>query len=217
MSSLVKKLEVVDEYFEKKSESEKIMLIVMIAGVVGFLAYLSFFDYAKRLHDQSILQQKTLTKKIHDEEVYLRTISKNGDQNYRSKKYDKEIAEKKVTLKAYNKKISIINKNLDKLSDMLFNQKSWSIFLNSITNQAANNQVDIEKIINKYVDNNGSFGHVLEIGLQCKGEFKNIVKFINDLEQNTLVTDVYQSKIYSEANESGVFSDIHISVWGVNH
>jgi hypothetical protein len=77
--------------------------------------------------------------------------------------------------------------------------------------------VELGLLSSKYVDNNGSFGHVLEIGLQCKGKYKNIIGFMNDLEQNTLVTDVYSSRVYSDANKSSIYSDINISVWGVNH
>jgi len=103
------------------------------------------------------------------------------------------------------------------LSDLLFNKKSWSLFIDSITDRAAFNNVEISLLANNHVvDNNNSFGHVLEVGLRCEGEFKSIVDFINDLEQNTLVTDIYHSEIYADANRSIIVSDINISVWGVN-
>ena len=99
---------------------------------------------------------------------------------------------------------------------MLFNQKSWSKFLNSVTHKAEIQNVDLEYITNEYVDNNGSFGHVLEIGIGCKGEYKNIVKFMNELEQNVLVTDIFQSQMVSDINSSYTVADINISVWGIN-
>jgi hypothetical protein len=43
------------------------------------------------------------------------------------------------------------------------------------------------------------------------------LKFMNDIEQNRLVTDIYGSKIYKDANSSFINADISISVWGVNH
>ena len=100
---------------------------------------------------------------------------------------------------------------------MLFNQKSWSIFLDSITDKAEIQNVDIQYITNKYVDTNGSFGHVLEIGVGCKGTYKSIVKFMNELEQNVLVTDIYGTSFSLEHNSSKIVSDINISVWGINH
>jgi len=217
MSYIADKLEAMDSYFEHKSEAEKWIMILFFAGAVAFFAYSYFFPYAKSLYDQSVLRHKTITKNIHEEKVYLKSISKNGDREYKVKQYTQEIADKKNTVKAYNKKIEVINGNLNKLSDLLFNEKSWSLFLDSVTNRAASNGIQINKLTNKYVDNNNSFGHVLEIGLNCEGSFENIIAFMNDIEQNTLVTDIYHSNIYADNNRSTIVSDINISVWGVNH
>ena len=217
MSYMADKLEAMDTYFEHKSESEKWIMILFFAGAVAFLAYSYFFPYAKNLYDQSVLTHKTITKKIHEEKTYLKSISKNGNRNYKVNLYTREIKTKKGNVASYKKRISVINSNLDKLSDLLFNQKNWSLFLDSITHRAAANGIQINKLTNKYVDSNGSFGHVLEIGLNCEGGFKNILHFINDMEQNTLVTDIYSSNIYTDINKSTIISDINISVWGVNH
>jgi len=100
---------------------------------------------------------------------------------------------------------------------MLFNQKNWSIFLNSITQTAEKENVDISYINNEFLNSNGNFGHVLEINLGCKGSYKDIVKFINDIEQNKLVTDIYGTNIYLDDNTSEIVADINISVWGINH
>ena len=217
MSYMADKLEAMDEYFENKKESEKWIMIFLFAGAVAFLVYSYFFPYAKNLYDKSIVTHKTISKKIHEEKTYLNSISRNGDRNYRLNLYNKEIKEKKESIKFQKQKIGVIDGNLNKLSDLLFNQKSWSLFLDSITHRAAVNNIQINSLINKYVDSNGSFGHVLEIGMNCEGGYKNILQFINDMEQNTLVTDVYSSNIYTDANKSTIISDINISVWGVNH
>ena len=99
---------------------------------------------------------------------------------------------------------------------MLFNQKNWSIFLNSITSKAELQNVDLSYIRNTYVDNNGSFGHVLEVGVGCRGDYKSIVKFMNELEQSILVTDIYGTELHMDENSSKVVADINISVWGIN-
>jgi hypothetical protein len=100
---------------------------------------------------------------------------------------------------------------------MLFNKKSWSTFLNSITHTAQENNVDIRYITNQYLNSNGNFGHVLEITVGCKGSYKGIVKFINSIEQNRLVTDIYGTDIYLDVNSIDIVADINISVWGINH
>ena len=216
MKFIEDKLEELDAYFAPKKESEKWLIIIGIAGFITYLAYDYLLPYTEQMHKKSEVALKAVEKSIKDNTIYLNSITVNGDRDYYIKKYTQDIANKKNRITKTNKKIAFIDMNLNKLSDMLFNQKNWSIFLNSITDRAAVQDVDIQYISNKYVDNNGSFGHVLEVGIGCRGDYKNIVKFMNEMEQNVLVTDIYDTQMHMDGNSSKVVADINISVWGIN-
>jgi len=217
MKFLEDKLETLDTYFASKKESEKWMLILGTAGVIAYLGYSLLLPYTEELYNKSEKTKKRIQKSIADNNTYLNSITVSGDREYYVKKYDNDIIVKKKKIVNVNNKIKFIDNNLEKLSDMLFNQKSWSRFLNTITLKAEIHNVNLDYISNQYADNNGSFGHVLEIGLGCKGEYKSIVKFMNELEQNVLVTDIYGTRFISDANSSEIMGDINISVWGINH
>ena len=216
MKFIEDKLEELDTYFAPKKESEKWLIILGIAGFITYLAYDYLLPYTEQMHKKSEVALKAVEKSIKDNSVYLSSITVNGDRDYYIKKYTHDIDNKKNRITKMNKKIVFIDMNLNKLSDMLFNQRNWSIFLNSITDRAAVQDVNIQYISNKYVDNNGSFGHVLEVGIGCRGDYKNIVKFMNEMEQNVLVTDIYGTQMYMDGNSSKVVADINISVWGIN-
>jgi cell division protein FtsB len=216
MKFLEDKLEELDAYFAPKKESEKWLIILGIAGFITYLAYDFLLPYTEQLHKKSEVAKKAVEKSIKDNTIYLNSITVNGDRDYYVKKFTQDIAKKKQQIKKTKEKIAFIDKNLNKLSDMLFNQKNWSIFLNSITDKAEIQNVDLKYIRNQYVDNNGSFGHVLEVGVGCTGDYKNIVKFMNELEQNVLVTDIYGTQLSMDDNTSKVVADINISVWGIN-
>ena len=217
MKFIEDKLEALDTYFVPKKESEKWLVILGVAGIITYLAYAYLLPYTEEMFKKSEKNKNRIEKNIIDNNIYLNSITENGSRENFIKKFDNDIINKKDKIVKTNKKIIFINKNLDKLSDMLFNQKSWSKFLNSITDKAAIQNVDIQYITNKYVDNNGSFGYVLEIAIGCKGEYKGIIKFMNELEQNTLVTDIYGTKFLLDSNSSNIVADINISVWGINH
>jgi len=217
MKFLEDKLEALDAYFAPKKESEKWLLILGVAGIIAYIAYAYLLPYTETMYKKSETTKKSIQKSIIDNNTYLNSITVSGDRNYYVKKFDNDIARKKANIIKINEDIKFIDKNLEKLSDMLFNQKSWSKFLNSITHKAEIQNVDLKYIANNYVDSNGSFGHVLEIGLGCKGKYKSIVKFMNELEQNVLVTDIYGTKFTSDVNSSDAIGDINISVWGINH
>ena len=217
MKFIEDKLEELDVYFAPKKESEKWLLILGVAGIIAYIAYAYLLPYTEKMYQKSETSKKSIQKSLADNETYLNSITVNGNREYYVQKFDRDIVTKKDNIVNIKKKITFINNNLEKLSDMLFNQKSWSKFLNSITNKAEIQKVDIQYITNKYVDNNGSFGYVLEIGIGCKGDYKGIVKFMNELEQNVLVTDIYGTKLSLDQNTSQVAADINISVWGINH
>ena len=217
MKYLEDKLEALDIYFAPKKESEKWVVILGLAAVIAYLGYELLLPYTEDLYKKSERSKKSIQKSITDNNIYLNSITVGGDREYYVKKFDNDIVVKKKKIVDTTNKIKFIDSNLEKLSDMLFNQKSWSKFLNSVTHKAEIQNVNLEYITNDYVDNNGSFGHVLEIGIGCKGEYKNIVKFMNELEQNILVTDIFQSEMVSDTNSSYTVADINISVWGINH
>lgn len=218
MKFLEDKLEALDIYFAPKKESEKWVLILGLAAVIAYLGYELLLPYTEDMYKKSERSKKSIQKSIKDNNIYLNSITVGGDREYYVKKFDKDIVDKKKEIVNTTNKIKFIDSNLEKLSDMLFNKKSWSKFLNSITSKAEVQNVDLQYITNKYVDEHkGNFGHVLEIGLGCKGKYKNIVKFMNELEQNVLVTDIFQTDFTSDTNSSNVIANIQISVWGINH
>jgi len=217
MKFIEDKLEELDIYFAPKKESEKWLLILGVAGIIAYLGYSLLLPYTEDLYNTSERTKKRIQKSIVDNNTYLNSITVGGDREYYVKKFDNDILRKKKNIVHINNKIKFIDSNLEKLSDMLFNQKSWSRFLNSITQKAEIHNVDLEYITNSYTDNNGSFGHVLEVGLGAKGNYKSIVKFMNELEQNVLVTDIFKTELILDNNSSDIKADIHISVWGINH
>ncbi|HHO42367.1 MAG TPA: hypothetical protein ENN12_03305 [Epsilonproteobacteria bacterium] len=217
MKILENTLESLDGYFSNKQEREKNVMIVGVAAFVAFLGYYTLLPTAKAMHTQSVKKKASVEKNINEHRSYLSSITVDGDKDYYVKQYDQEIATKEKEIKDYTFKIAFIDESILKLSDMIFNKKSWSTFLNSITDRAESNGIDIISIANNYVDSNNSFGHVLEIHIASQGEYKQMLKFINELEQNRLVTDVYRSVISPTRDESIVSADINVSVWGVNH
>jgi len=217
MKFLEDKLERMDAYFAPKKENEKWMMILAVAAIIAYIAYTYLLPYAEDKYKKSERSKQSIQSSVINNKTYLNSITVSGDREYYVKKYDNDIVMKKEKIVDIKSKIQFIDTSLEKLSDMLFNQKSWSKFLNSITRKAEIQNVDLDYITNKYVDNQGSFGHVLEISVGCKGEYSNIVKFINELEQNTLVTDIYGTKFISDENTSAILADINISVWGINH
>ncbi|CAA6809286.1 MAG: Unknown protein [uncultured Sulfurovum sp.] len=217
MKEIVNILNNLDEYFEVKSNNEKWMMIGILAIVIGYLSYTFFYPFAEEKYNTADHTSKKLQKSIQTHKQYLQGITVNGDIEFYVKKYSNDIKDLDKNIDKTNDEISFVSTSLEELSPLLFNKESWSKFLNSITKQAKKQVVNINYIENNYVDNNGSFGHVLQISVGCSGQYKQIVKFVNQLEKSVLVTDIYGSHLYLDRNDTVVSADINISVWGVNN
>jgi len=206
-----------DDFFGAKSENEKWMLIGMVFITIGYFSYTLFLPYAEEKYNTSVRKKNKLQKSIMSHNHYLQGITVSGDRDFYIKKYDKEILLLKENIIKIHDEITFISVSLEELSPLMFNKESWSNFLNSITKEAKKQEVKIDYIENNYVDNKGSFGHVLKISVGCNGSYKNIAKFFNRLEKNILVTDIYSSSLYLNSNHTTVMADVNISVWGINH
>ena len=151
---------------------------------------------------------------INEEQRYLASVTVNGDHRYKIKKLTREIA----MLKQKYNDIKEINEYSDfqiqTLSELLFNEKNWAKFLDSITLKAKKNHVTISMISNKFINNKDHFGHVLEIGVECQGKYKDLIGFMNEIEESELVVDIYQ--IDMESNRS-INANFKVSVWGINY
>lgn len=209
-------MEQLDEKFEGRSEGEKWLIILTIAALFGYILYIYLYPYAKDRYDSQLNQKKQLERKIAEDQTFLRSITRNGDRNYKIREYDRQIAERKQRIEGYKKRIALLDQSFLQLSAVLFNKENWARFLDSITDRAHQNGIALDEVRNRYVNDKAAFGHVLELKIFCHGRYQGILSFINDLEQNKLVTDVYKSKIYSDANSSTTRAELDVSVWGVN-
>ena len=209
-------MEQLDSYFAGKSETEKWLIILVVSAMVGYILYLYLYPYAESKYKTSLTAQKRVKKKIAEERTYLRSITVNGDRNFYVRKYERDIAQRKKSVQEYHQTITLLDRSFQRLSEVLFNQENWSKFLDSITRRAEKNDVQILEIRNRYVNGKKNFGHVLEMEILCKGGFQGILAFLNDLEQNKLVTDVYSSDIKVAPDQQQIMADFKVSVWGVN-
>ena len=115
-----------------------------------------------------------------------------------------------------NKKLAYINSKLQELEGILYNEKSWSNFLNYIAVLAKKYNINIEYIKNSQVDSSESYGRVLDMELSYRADFSDVLSFLHELEQSELVTDIRKTDLVGDRS-GGIFSNVTLSVWGINH
>jgi len=209
--SLLKKI---DDLFANRKKSEILLINATIFFGIVAVAYQYIFPWSEKLLKEAKAEKQAIESKINLDKAYLKAMTVNGDPSYYIKQYQKNINQLKNRLRYISEKESYLDFKIKELSYLLYNKKRWAQFLNSLTQKAAKNGVEINYILNNFIDVTKNFGHVLEIEISCNGDFKNLISYINDIEQSDLVVDVYKLSIINKNPLQTIFK---VSVWGINY
>ena len=177
--------------------------------ILFFLAY-PFYDLSFNEFNSTKENVADIKTKINADEIYLKVnteavVSKLMQE---IKQYEDEIL-------VQREKNRYIKEKIEAISYLIYNEKAWGEYLNSISINAKKNNIKIINFANKYSqNNNSSFGHVLDISLEIKGSYLDTLKFINSLEQSELVVDIHDLSIKAQ---DSLNTDLNISVWGITY
>ncbi len=209
--TLLKKL---DDLFAKRQKTEILLINATIFLGIMALVYQYLFPWSEKLLKEAKAKKEAIENKINTDKTYIRAMSLNGDSTYYIKQYTKTIQKLKKRFHYIKAKEEYLDYKIRELSYLLYNKKKWAQFLNSLTQKAAKNRVEINYILNNFLDVTKNFGHVLEVEISCNGDFKNLISYINDIEQSDLVVDVYELSIVNKNPLETIFK---VSVWGINY
>ena len=142
-----------------------------------------------------------------------------ADENYLRFNPQTKITVLNNEIAKINKKIvetkdnnAYIKSKIETISSLIYDERTWGEYLDSISKNAQKYHVKILNFSNKYTQSANSFGHILDISISSKATFTNTIKFINSLEQSDLVVDLHTFNMQADKT---LKSDLNISVWGI--
>ncbi len=209
-------LDKIDNFFISKKPSEQKIIYFSIFLIFFVVSFEYLFPYAEKKLQKSKNEKIEAETRLNEDKNYLASITVDGDKEFLIKKLKKEIEKLKKEFVNLKHKNEYLDFQIHTISNLLYNEKKWAKFLDSIAAKAKHSNVDIDFISNEFIDinDNDNFGHVLEIEISCKGNFQNIVSFINSIEQSELVVDIYGMELKSD---SEIETLLKVSVWGINY
>jgi Tfp pilus assembly protein PilO len=202
-------LQQIDAALKNKSQKDIYMTYVMIFALIFAFSYLLFWDSSFEEFEEKRKQISIIDAKIDNDNMYLK-------YNPESKiiTLDQDIKKANSEMLLHKDNNAYIKSKIDTISSLIYNEKTWGEYLYSISKNAQKNNVKIVNFTNSYALHNNSFGHVLDITIKATSDYKNILNFINSLEQSELVVDVHDLAIKAQDNLN---ADLNISVWGITY
>ncbi len=202
-------LHAIDIRLKDKTKKDIYMIYIMIFAALFAFSYLFFWDTSLQMFQQKMKQIESVQQKIAADERFLKFNPPAVIAGL-----DKRIQETQEELIQYKDYNQYIKNKLETISFLLYDERVWGDYLNSVDDKARRYGVKILELSNKYNDTGESFGHVLDISIDTKGRYKRVLKFINSLEQSDLVVDVHDLNISAKEFLEG---KIDISVWGIKY
>jgi Tfp pilus assembly protein PilO len=205
----------IDNYLKGKKSSELSLVFFMVFAAIGFVIYSSLFPVTEKMLKKTTNSHKSINTKLSQERAYLNSVTRNGDKNFIVKKMSIEVNKQKKILEDTKYANAYVDTKLKELSYLLFNDKNWAKFLDSITFIAQKYGIEIGLISNSFFEPNlQEIKQVLTVQINFSGEFKNILKFVNELEESELVVDINNLKLESSDTITGT---LDIAVWGMKY
>jgi len=199
----------IDSFFKDKEPKEIYMTYVMLAGSIFAFAYLLFWDSSFEGFNRTKASVKRVSNQIKADEQYLQR-----NPQIKITQLENEIKKINNQMLMHRKNNAYIKHKLETISFLIYDERAWGEYLDSITTNSQTYKLRINKLTNKYAKAGSSFGHILDITVQTEGDFKNTLYFVNALEQNDLVVDIHDFNI---SMQDQLNSEFQISVWGIKY
>ena len=196
-------------------QDNEVQVVFLVGAGIAALSYFLLFEMSEQMLQSSQTSRDNMVKAVKTEKSYLAGQLINGDQRFRVKQKERKLKKLKKDIANLQKDIKYITVELNKLRYLLYDEQNWSKFLDSISELANSYKLNIIFLKSKVypLDKNvKKMKQVLDIEVEVTGDYQNIIKLINKLEQSDIVTDVYS---FEFENEKELKSIIRISVWGL--
>ena len=206
----------IDNYFDEKKPSEVTMMLIVAFFLSVAIAYYAVIPYAQNYYDDSIRENDQITKDLNKVNSYLSTVSQGSDRNFMINQKQNELMQQQNKLADAQNMNQYFDNKLKELSYLIFNEQSWADFLDNLAFLANKNNVKITKIINTFKEPNAQkIDQVLDINISVDGDYRDIISYINAIEESKLVVDVNNIDINSTNGK--LKGNMGIYIWGMKY
>ncbi len=215
MAATDKLMDKIDQALQDKRSSELSIIYAGIFIIIAAIVYLYVFPISEQVLKQTKNSLNQMKTKIAKEQNYIRSKSVGGDKMFYINKAKAKIKQTQDKLEATIFANGYIDTKLKELSYLLYNDVNWAKFIDDIAKNAKKYRVGINFIKNKFNElNYKKVEQALDVEVDANGNFNNLIKFINSIEESNLVVDVHDLKMDIKKS---IHVNFKIAVWGIKY
>lgn len=207
----------IDQYFDSKKPNETNLIFLGSALIIAYLVYMLCFDPSQNFFDEKLDKHTRISTKLENTRNYLASVSSpDGDRNFKINEENRNLSNLKLRYTNILKFNTYFDSKLKELSFLLFDNQNWANYIDSIVLLAKQNNIKILELKSDIKEPNfQKIEQILNIDVTCLGNFKDMLSYINGLEESKLVVDLHKMDINSTQKDLG--AKLSISVWGMKY
>lgn len=178
----------IDEVFEGRKASEKLIFFSMPLLIFGFLSY----KFITPVSEKKIANKKSTLESVRLEITDTKDFLKRKNEIIQETLSIKEV-NKAITIKlqkqiAQNQQLANSMQNIDFIN---LSEKNIIDFVEYLTANASKNGVTIVKLETSLSKKeNGVFKQELSVNMECAGAFRGVLGFINSIESSKMFSKI---------------------------
>ncbi|MCI6988641.1 MAG: hypothetical protein MR902_03600 [Campylobacter sp.] len=213
-------LDKIDEYFLGKAPKEIKMYIGLGGLVCAGLMYLAFSAQSQDYFETSQSNLNNITQKLNETNTYLsdpKISGPNGDDmEFGINQKKQALNSAKISLEEHIDANRYFDGKLAEVSSVTYNEKNWAKFLDMLTTIAQRENIKVFAIKSETkVPEIGKVQQVLNSRVQIAGNFANMLRYINGIEESNMVVDINGLDLNSTDGE--LFGTIDLTLWGIRY
>lgn len=178
----------IDEIFEGRKESEKIILFALPLLIFGFLSY----KFITPISEEKIASKKSTlasaSGEIADTKEFLKRKNEIIKETLAIKELNKAIFAKLQNQISQNQQLANSMQAIDFIN---LSEKNIIDFVEYLTLNASKNGVTILKLQTSLAKKeNGVFKQELSVEMECTGAFRGVLGFVNSIESSKMFSKI---------------------------
>ncbi|WP_281530223.1 type 4a pilus biogenesis protein PilO [Campylobacter hominis] len=209
----------IDEFFATKKESDVKNYIVIALVLMVVIVYFAISPYSDEYFEAKEGALKDITAKLAKTDSDLASLSgpTGQDRNYMINENKGILSTDTLKLKNVRDSNRYFDAKLREVTNLTYSQENWAAFLDSLTALAENNNIKLKSLESEKQEITlQKIEPVLNITLNLEGDFNNLLRYINKVEESKMIVDINQID-FNNTHDDRIGGKMNIAIWGMKY
>lgn len=188
----------IDQFMGKRTSSEKFIIFLSIFLSILYYIWIAVhpISESKMLTAKRDLQASQT--KLNTQIAYLRSKSKGNNDKLLVEKLQNIVDQMKIRYESMVVENSVMDDKMKRLSSTLSKDDLWTILIDQYSKIAKKHSMKVNHIKNEIFNVSlKSFDKFIYFNMNVTGKFKNLVMFLNDIEQSATFVELNNLELNS--------------------